>query len=336
ILALGKARKIEKKDHPRLFNIVEEMQVASGLPKLPDIYIIDDQALNAFATGRDPEHSAIAVTAGLLNVLNRDELQGVIAHELAHIKNRDTLLMLMTGVMLGAIVIIANLSVRSMFFSRGSRRSSSSGGGQAQLVIMLIGLVLMIVAPIIAQIIYFSISRKREYLADASSALFTRYPDGLASALEKISGSSQKLTATSQALLPMYIINPLSAVKRKASSVLRTHPPVAERIRILRGMGGVLSLAEYNQEYRKVSGNTANLVAADSLPSIPPVEKRGVGTEKAAAGKRHQETNDLLWRMNNYSFLKCACGMKLKLPPKFKKSHIPCPRCGRQHNLTGK
>ncbi len=191
LLAMAGARKISPDDHPRLYNVVEEMKIASGLEKMPDIYIIDDPALNAFATGRDPKKAAVAITSGLLQKLNRDELQGVIGHEMSHIKNRDVLLMAMCSVLLGTIVILAWYASRFMFFGgmAGNRRSSSSGsgGGMAQLIILVVAIVLMILAPIFAQLIYFAVSRRREYLADASSALYTRYPEGLASALEKTS-----------------------------------------------------------------------------------------------------------------------------------------------------
>ncbi|GAI09434.1 unnamed protein product, partial [marine sediment metagenome] len=180
MLALSKARKIKRYDYPRLYNIVEEMKIASGLEKMPDIYIIDDPALNAFATGRNPNRASIAVTSGLLQKLNRDELQGVIGHEIAHVNNRDVLLMSLCGILLGTIVILAWYATHMLFFSSmvGGRRSSSSGGGQAQLIILAVGIILMILAPIAAQLIYFAISRKREYLADSSSALYTRYPEG--------------------------------------------------------------------------------------------------------------------------------------------------------------
>jgi heat shock protein HtpX len=234
-LALSKARKIERDDHPRLFNIVEEMRIASGLEKMPDIYIIDDPALNAFAAGRDPKRASIAVTSGLLQKLNRDELQGVIGHEMAHIKNRDVLLMAMCGVLLGTIVILAWYATRMLFFGAmfGGRRSSSGGGGQAQLIIFAVGIILMILAPIAAYLIYFAISRKREYLADASSALYTRYPDGLASALEKLGGSTAQLQSANQATAPMYIINPFRKKGKAASDLTSTHPPISERIRIV-------------------------------------------------------------------------------------------------------
>ena len=172
ILSMSGARKIGPNDHPRLYNVVEEMKIASGLEKMPDVYIIDDPALNAFATGRSPEKASVAITSGLLEKLNRDELQGVIAHEISHIKNRDVLLMMMASILLGSIVILAWYASRILFFSGmsgGNRRSSSGGsGGAAQLIILIVGLVLMILAPIVAQIIYLGISRRREYLADAS------------------------------------------------------------------------------------------------------------------------------------------------------------------------
>ncbi|NLT27682.1 MAG: M48 family metallopeptidase, partial [Dehalococcoidales bacterium] len=193
LLASAGAKKIKHDDHPRLYNIVEEMRIASGLPKTPDIYIIDDPSLNAFATGRDPNKAAVAITSGLLQQLNRDELQGVMAHEISHIKNRDVLLMAMTSVLLGAIVMLSWYGSRIMIFGGGGSRRDSSSGGAAQGIIMIVALLLMILAPIFAQLIYFAISRKREYLADASAAMYTRYPEGLASALEKLGASSGQL-----------------------------------------------------------------------------------------------------------------------------------------------
>jgi heat shock protein HtpX len=209
LLSISKAKKIRKVDHPRLYNIVEEMQIASGLEKMPDIYIIDDPALNAFATGRDPKRASVAVTSGLLGKLNRDELQGVIGHEIAHIKNRDVLLMVMCGILLGSIVMLSWFASRALIFGgapRSRTSSSSSGGGGG--IIIIVAVVLMIIAPLAAQLIYFAISRKREYLADASSALYTRYPEGLASALEKLATSTDELRSANKATAPMFIINP--------------------------------------------------------------------------------------------------------------------------------
>ncbi len=211
LLGMSGARKIRPEDHPRLYNVVEEMKIASGLEKMPNIYIIDDPALNAFATGRDPNRTSVAITSGLLQKLNRDELQGVIGHEVAHIKNRDVLLMVLLSITLGSIVILAWYASRFMFLTGaggGRRRTSSGKGGGAELIIILVGVILMILAPIAAQLIYFAVSRKREYLADASSALYTRYPEGLASALEKLATSDTSVRAANQATAPRYIINP--------------------------------------------------------------------------------------------------------------------------------
>jgi len=337
-LALSKARKIGPDDHPRLYNIVEEMTIASGLQKMPDIYIIDDTALNAFATGRNPDKAAIAVTTGLLQKLNRDELQGVIAHEISHVVNRDVLLMVMCGVLLGSIVILAWVGTRMLFFSgmAGGRRSSrSGGGGQAQIIILILALVLMILAPIAAQLIYFAISRKREYLADASAALYTRYPEGLASALEKIAGSTKQLETANKATAPMYIINPFRKEGMAASNLTSTHPPISERIRILRTMAGA-SFADYNQSYREAHRGGGGIIPGSSLKAAGAVGLRAAEPEvKAEPDKvaRTRETSDLMWRLNKYRTIDCDCGDKLKIPPQFKGSSVKCPHCGRIHSI---
>ncbi len=340
LLAVSRAKKITRDDYPRLYNTVEEMKIASGLEKMPDIYIIDDPALNALATGRDPNKAAVAITSGLLQKLNRDELQGVIAHEIAHIKNRDVLLMAMCGVLLGTIVILAWWVTRILFFSSiaGGRRSSrASGGGQAGVIIMLVGIALMILAPILAQLIYFAISRKREYLADASSALYTRYPEGLASALEKIAGSTVQLKSANQATAPMYTVNPFRKEGRKASDLSSTHPPISERIRILRSMVGA-SMVDYDRSYSQVRGK--NIIPTSTLAAITgTVPLRGVVTGAAATEKvedkieRTRETSDLMLRLNNYKTIDCKCGTKLRIPPKFKDSTVRCPHCGAVHSL---
>jgi len=261
ILSMARARKISPADNPRLFNVVEEMKIASGLEKMPDVYIIDDPALNAFATGRDPNHSAVAITSGLLQILNRDELEGVIGHEISHIKNRDVRLMSLLTVLLGTIVILAWYAWMFAFVgaaNAGGGRSSSrdrrgGGGGGLQILGVLIALLLAILAPIFAQLIYFAVSRKREYLADASSALYTRYPEGLASALEKLAHSETPLRSANKATAPMYIINPFKSKGMSVSDLTSTHPPIADRIRILRSMAGG-SLAEYERAYAQTKG----------------------------------------------------------------------------------
>jgi len=338
LLGISGARKISRNDHPRLYNVVEEMKIASGLEKVPDIYIIDDPALNAFATGRDPNRASVAITSGLLQKLNRDELQGVIGHEIAHIKNRDVLLMVLLSVTLGSIVILAWYATRFMFLTGagGNRRSSSSGGGGgAQLIIIIVGIVLMILAPIVAQLIYFAVSRKREYLSDASSALYTRYPEGLASALEKLATSDTKVRAANQATAPMYIINPFQKKGMSIESLTSTHPPIAERVRILRAMAGA-SMADYERAYQQTKGGTG-IVPATALalsgtgtvalrapsPETKPVEEFPQKVERA------RETSDLMWRLSNYKTIPCECGTTLRIPPNFRASAVRCPHCGR-------
>jgi len=341
LLALSRARKIKRDDHPRLYNIVEEMKIASGLEKMPDIYIIDDPALNAFATGRDPKRASVAITSGLLQKLNRDELQGVIGHEISHIKNRDVLLMALCGVLLGTIVILAWYATRLLFFGSmfGGRRSSSSGGGQAQLIILVVGIVFMILAPIAAQLIYFAISRKREYLADSSSALYTRYPEGLASALEKLAASTAPVKSANQASAPMYIINPFRKKGRAASDLTSTHPPISERIRILRSMAGGASLADYDSAFRSVHKGGRGIIPASVIASAGAVGLRAVEPEAARRelepGKveRTREVSDLMWRLNDYRTITCDCGTKFKVPPKLKKPSVKCPHCGRINKI---
>ncbi len=335
MLSVAGAKKITRDDHPRLYNVVEEMKIASGLPKMPDIYIIDDPAMNAFATGRDPEHSAVAITSGLLQKLNRDELQGVIAHEMSHIKNRDVLLMIMAGVMLGTIVMLAWVAQRAIFFGgMGNRRSSSKGGGGGggAIIILAIALVLMILAPIFAQLLYFAISRKREYLADASGALYTRYPEGLASALEKISGSPN-IKSANQATAPMYIINPFRKNTASLSDLTATHPPIADRIRILRAMGGA-SFADYEAAYRKTHNkgiipNTAMALADTNVPIAKPTG----ASEPVEAVNNARDTTQMLWQMNKYRTIECPCGTRLRIPPNYNQSAVQCPHCGRVHQL---
>lgn len=335
LLALSRAKKISRDDHPRLYNVVEEMKIASGLEKMPDIYIIDDPALNAFATGRNPNKASIAITSGLLAKLNRDELQGVIAHEISHVKNRDVLLMAITAVLLGSIVILAWYATRMLFFSSmtGGRRSSG-GGGQAQIIILVVGIALMILAPIIAQFIYFAISRKREYLADASAALYTRYPEGLASALEKLAASTGQLKSANKATAPMYILNPFRKKGRAAANLTSTHPPISERIRILRSMAGGASFAEYDSAYSKVHKGGGSIMPAATLAAVGAVPLRAAEVEATPAEgreKRVRQTSELMWRLGNYKTITCDCGTKLRVPPKFKKSTIRCPHCGRLH-----
>ncbi|MBI4187771.1 MAG: M48 family metalloprotease [Chloroflexi bacterium] len=338
LLAMAGARKIGPQDHPRLYNVVEEMKIASGLEKMPAVYIIDDTALNAFSTGRSPDHAAVAITTGLLDKLNRDELQGVIGHEIGHIKNQDIRLMLIASILLGAIVILAYYATRIMFYSGmsggGNRRKSSSGrsgGGLVMVIVLAVGIILMILAPIMAQLIYFAISRRREYLADASSALYTRYPSGLASALEKLANNNTQVKNANKATAPMYISNPFYKKGLSANDLFATHPPLADRIGILRAMGGA-SYADYEKSYQKVKASS--VIPASALAGAAAVEVR-TASPGAEAGEvqeqieRTRETSDLMWRLSNYRSLTCEnCGVRLRLPPNYDEPSIQCPRCG--------
>ena len=337
LLSLSKAKKIGPNDYPRLYNVVEEMKIASGLEKMPNVYIIDDKAMNAFATGRDPNKASVAITTGLLERLNRDELQGVIAHEISHIKNRDVLLMTIAGIMLGTIVILAWWVSRILIFgSMGRSRSSSrGGGGQAQIIILIVGLVAMILAPILAQLIYYAISRKREYLADASSALYTRYPEGLASALEKISGSTVELKTANKATAPMYIINPFHKKGMSLSNATSTHPPVTERIRILRSMAGGASFTEYDQAFRQVHTGGKGIISPATQYTAGVVGLREASPEDKKAEQptrekmnRTREVEDVMLRLNEYTIVQCACGTKWKIPPNFPDPDVLCTKCG--------
>ncbi len=328
VLAISGARKIGPEDHPRLWNVVEEMKIASGLEKMPDVYIIDDPALNAFATGRDPGHAAVTVTSGLLQAMNRDELQGVVAHEMSHIKNRDVLLMTLCSVTLGAVVILAWYGTRIMIFGGGGRRRD--GGGGAALLVILAALVLAILAPILAQVIYFAISRKREYLADASGALYTRYPEGLASALEKIGGSTVELRSANAAFAPMYTANPFRKKGRAAEDLTSTHPPISERIRILRSMGGSASMAAYDAAFGQVTGGGRGVVPRSALAGEPQVAARAASAAEAGPGRidRARDTSDLMWKMSRYGQVDCQCGTKIRVPPNYRAGTIRCPHCG--------
>lgn len=343
LMAVSGARRIRKEDHPKLFNVVEEMVIASGMKKMPEVYIIDSPALNAFATGRDPDHAAVAVTAGLLGRLNRDQLQGVIAHEISHVVNRDILFMTLLGVMLGSIVMISEIFLRGMFYGGRSRRSRSSsrGGGQGQAIMVILALLLAVLAPLIAHIIYFAASRRREYLADANGAVLTRYPEGLASALETISQDhGVRLEAANRATAPMFIVNPLQRRSLTSVDLFSTHPPTEERIRILRSMGGVsASFKAYQDAWKTVSGRGAGrlpqaVLGLTGQPVRPASEEPAVADarpEVATARPRApiREAMDAVRKAHDYRFVDCTCGLRIKIPPNYTRPHVVCPRCRR-------
>lgn len=235
ILTMSGARQIQKKDNPELFRIVENLCIGAGIP-MPKIYVMDDSAPNAFATGRDPKHAVVCATTGILNKLNKAELEGVIAHELSHIGNYDTRLMAVVSILVGVVALLADFFTRSLWFGGGRRDREDRGNAQS--IFLLIGIILAILSPIIATLIQLTVSRKREFLADASGALLTRYPEGLASALEKISQDREPLEAANNATAHLYIINPFKDknIGNWFAGLFNTHPPVEERIRILRSM----------------------------------------------------------------------------------------------------
>lgn len=238
VLVMSRARKIEKADLPVLFDVVEEMTIASGMP-MPQIYVINDRSPNAFATGRNPQKASIAVTTGLLDLMNRTELQGVIAHELSHIQNYDIRFMMLVGILVGTAALLSDFLLRYFLWGRDlGGDDEEGGGGAARLVFIAVGLVLAVLAPIIATLIQLAISRRREFLADASGALMSRYPEGLASALEKLEADNRSLRSANKATAHLYIVNPLKNLRGRVNSLFNTHPPIEERVARLRSMAG--------------------------------------------------------------------------------------------------
>ena len=234
VIKMTGAKSVSKESHRELWNILENLSITAGLP-MPKLYIVNDPAPNAFATGRNPEHAAVAVTSGLLQILDRNELEGVLAHELSHIGNRDMLVMTVAVVLAGFVAIVADFFLRMMIFGGNNR------DGRLGAVLLIAGIVAAILAPIAAQLVKLAISRKREFLADSSGALLTRYPEGLASALEKISSYKAPMKRASHATAHLFIANPFGTTARqnissKMNSMFMTHPPAEERVRILRGM----------------------------------------------------------------------------------------------------
>lgn len=323
VLWASDCREITKEDAPQLFNVVEEMSIASGLP-MPKVYIIEDTAPNAFATGRDPKSSAIAVTRGLLDKLNRDELQGVIAHEMAHIRNRDTLYLTLVGVLVGTVVLICDLYLRATWYGAGrKRRSSRSGPAGAAMV--LLALVLAIVAPILARLLYLAVSRRREYLADATAVEFTRYPEGLASALEKIAADKEVLEVANRATAHMYIVNPIKPFEERYSALGSTHPPIQERIAILRAMAGA-SIAQYDAT-RMALGIGPRRALVDAQPDRPaPKGEFGKAVAIMAAAELIPQGG---------TPITCECGAHIPHPPG-KPGIVQCMKCGKLHDLRRK
>jgi len=240
VLGVSKARAVTAADQPQLIDVVTEMSLAAGIP-MPAVYIIDDTAPNAFATGRDPRHASIAVTTGLTQKMDREELQGVIGHELSHVRNYDIRYSLLVGVMVGTVALVADFFLRFTFWGGfGGRRSSNGreGGGGLQVIIFVLALVLAILAPIFARLVQLAVSRQREYMADSSSVELTRNPQGLERALAAISEDPEVLEVANRATQHLYFTNPIKKVEQRSKGLFSTHPPIVDRINRLRALSG--------------------------------------------------------------------------------------------------
>jgi heat shock protein HtpX len=270
VLAVSGAHQVTHDEAPQLYNVVEEMTIAAGLPQVPAVYIIEDPAPNAFATGRDPKHASVAVTSGLLGMMDREELQGVVAHELSHVRNYDIRFATLVGILVGMIALVADFFLRWSFFSGmgGRGRRSSGSGGDSNAIFMVVAIALAILAPLAAYAVQFAISRKREYLADATGVQLTRNPLGLARALNVIAGDPDSLRTANRATAHLYIANPLRGKKAKETAGLfDTHPPIQERIAIL------LAMAHAGPEALTAGPRPADAATADAQQAgraVPP------------------------------------------------------------------
>jgi len=237
VLTVSDAKEVDPTSAPQLMNVVQELAIAANIP-MPKVYLIDDTAPNAFATGRDPKHASVAITSGLLQKLDREELQGVIGHELSHVRNFDIRFALIVGVLVGSIALLSDFFLRFTFWGGGRRSSSDSKGGAnaLQAVMFVVAIVLAILAPIAARAVQLAVSRQREYLADASAVEFTRYPQGLANALRKIDDDPDVLKRANRGTAHLYIANPVKKFKARASSMWASHPPIKKRIRRLEAL----------------------------------------------------------------------------------------------------
>jgi len=367
LLERAKAKRIAPEDLHRIYNIVEELKISSGLEETPSIYVIDDPALEAFSVGRDPKKSAIVMTYGLLTRLNRDELQGVIGHEIAHIKNRDVLLMTMCSVLLGSMIILSHYPSymswsqtvvtvqepsKKQYSDRKNLRTAFTSiflgwivilalpfGSSVSLAFLIAFAILSLILtpltvgiliglPFAVLLIYYAISRKREYLADACAAVYTRYPEGLASALEKIASFTEQLQSATQATAPIYVANPFGKHGTERNKITDTHPPIMERIRILRLMTHI-SFADYNSAYKEVHGTHKTILPTYMLANADRIAMLAATADDVDYVQQVRETSAALWNASNYKTVTCACGTRLRLPPTYKQSEIQCPHCGR-------
>jgi len=244
VLATSGAKEVDQKSAPQLMNVVQEMALAAGVP-MPKVYLIDDTAPNAFATGRDPQHASVAITTGLLQKLDREELQGVIGHELSHVRNFDIRFSLLVAVLVGSIALMADFFLRFTFWGGGRGGGNrDKGGGGLVVIVYLVAIVLAILAPIIARLVQLAVSRQREYLADASSVELTRNPRGIERALAKIAGDKEVLEVANRATQHLYFTNPIKKFEQRSSSMFSTHPAIVDRINRLRQLTGEPALVQ--------------------------------------------------------------------------------------------
>ena len=337
VLHFNMAVVVTPESYPQLYNIVEEMKIAAGLAVMPEIYIIESPGLNAFATGIRSEKTAICVTRGLVENLNRDEIQGVIAHEMSHILNRDVLFMTFAGVMLGTITMLSNVMLRGTVLANSENRRSRKKGGFSggHPAVILVILIFAVVAPILARIFYFTISKKREYLADASAARLTRYPIGLASALEKIAKRSS-VDFVSKITAPMFIVNPhFTGGDEDSLFSASTHPPIYKRIAILTQLqhGGKVSLENYQKLYEKELASSG-LFSKTTLESDKSEAVRAESTEKFTESRT--DVADVILANTGFKIVTCECGLKIKLPPSDMRMKVVCPRCRKEVSLSGR
>ena len=332
LLRTARAIPVVKEGAPQLWNVVEEMSIAAGLPKPPDVYLIEDDVPNAFAVGLTPERASVAVTSGLARRMSRDELQGVVAHEIAHIHNYDTRFMTLASVMLGSIALVSEVFLRSLRFSGGRRSSNSGKGGGGAIVLFIIAVLFAVLAPIAAHALYFACSRRREYLADACAARFTRYPPGLASALEKIGRTAGVMEGVSRSTAALYIVNPLQSPS--SSSIFSSHPPLEKRIAILRAMSGA-GYVDYEKAFHNVTHEKGPCLNPEFLKNETTLRmrdaSRATGESPAPSGDISTEALAMVSRAAAFISLACGCGAKLKLPPGMAGGEFKCPRCAAAH-----
>jgi len=356
VLWASDCREVSRDEAPQLFNVVEEMSIASGLP-MPKICIIEDSAPNAFATGRTPKSATVAVTRGLLDKLSRDELQGVIAHEMGHIRNRDTLYLTLVGVLVGTLVLICDLYLRATWHgAHGGRRRVRAGPAGA--VLVLVALVLAIVAPILARLLHLAVSRRREYLADATAVEFTRYPEGLASALEKIAEDREVLEVANRATAHLYIVNPIKPTEERYSALGSTHPPIRERIAILRAMSTGATLRDYEETRMALGAGprrplaSARALAESAGKRLPLREAPPAAKGRPLQGPDPKGAQGQFGRMAaamaasaaqvprtpgpgehpTEGSLVCECGSRIPRPPG-RPGIVECMKCGKLHDL---